>query len=361
MITVAQRDALDLVSSEAYRTLFDQAGATPFQLPIWLENFVTTLCPHRGATPFFIAIEDAGELIGTVPLIRRRKSGLTLLETCDLGVSDYAAPVLSPTARTAFADDPSLQTAFKKSLPAHDVLRIRPVRADHSPLWGSLLTSSPIPLGFSAHAVDLAPPFEDWRAAHLDRSFASQARRKKKRWFKQADVRLERLSDPGAIRDAIKRLAHQRAGRFEGDPIQQPAVADFYASVAQEGANPSVALAETWTMTSDGAPVGIVFGLTHRGRFHYLLIGMDYETFGRHSPGLQFYEGLIEDWMNRGGTSFDFTIGDEPFKRNYGCKPTPIVGYLQAGSWKGQAALALLKSRLMGTTGEKQDTEDKRA
>jgi len=349
MLVFEQQDAASVLGSAAYGALFERAGVSPFQHAIWLQHFYNLLSPHRGADPVWISISQNGALVGAVPLILRRKSGLKLLESTDLGVSDYAAPVLSDACLTALQADPNAPARFSSALPRHDVLRVRPVRSGDADMWSALLKVAPQPLGFGAHAVDLSPPFEDWRAAKLDRSFASQARRKGKRWRKQANVALQRLTQRGEIEAAIARLAGLRSGRFEGDPIQEAPVARFYASVAADG---ETDFAETWEVTSDGQSVGILFGLTHQGRFHYLLIGVDYDGFGRHSPGLQMYEGVIEDWMSRGGSSFDFTIGDEPFKKSYGCVETPMVGFLRSGSLKGRLAALVLGKRLLGTTGE---------
>ena len=119
--------------------------------------------------------------------------------------------------------------------------------------------------------------------------------------------------------------------------------------MAQEGAGNG--LAETWLLTSDGSIAGILFGLTHSGRFYYLLIGADYDNHGRHSPGLQMYDWIIEDWMERGGTSFDFTIGDEPFKMQFGTTASPMSRFLRAGSLKGKLAMTFAGNKLRRSNG----------
>lgn len=331
-------------SQDAYRALLAQSCASAFQQPLWLENFYRHLPKNRHAVPLIVTIRDNDGLAGVVPLIRRRKSGLRLVEATDLGVTDYAAPILSQ--RLMACDPTDLRKSFRRAIGGHDILRIRPVRDEHVAAWNQLIDCAASALDFSAHAVELTEPFEDWRATHLDRKVASQMTRKGKRWRKQHDVALERLVDEKAIRLAIANLAKLRAGRFEGDPIQEPFVEAFYADVAAQGAGEGVA--ETWIITSDNEPAGILFGLTDRGRFLYLLIGADYDGFGRHSPGLQMYDGIMEDWLSRGGSVFDLTIGDEPFKRQFGAQPTSMWMFLKAGSPVGRIALSLARNRLAG-------------
>lgn len=363
MTLFAQENGFDFASKE-YANLFAGSNASAFQSPLWLTNFYNLLAPHRQAEKLVVSMRDGdGGLIGLVPMIRRRKSGLALVESTDLGVSDYAAPVLSDAAREVLRGDPQAQANFARAIGSYDIIRVQPSLPENTDEWQDLLGCAAEPTGFGAHAVALAPPFDKWRKQNLDKKLSGMVARKGKRWKKQHKVVLERLQDAASIELAIKNLARLRQGRFDGDPIQESAVANFYGRVASIGVTgckatacePAVAAtrcqAETWVLTSDGSVAGILFGLTFKGAFHYLLIGADYDAHGRHSPGLQMYDWIIEDWMDRGGTSFDFTIGDEPFKQQFGTTARPMSRFLHAGSLKGRVALAAFSNKLRRTNG----------
>ncbi|MGI9355130.1 MAG: GNAT family N-acetyltransferase [Rhizobiaceae bacterium] len=343
MLRIETHDRFDF-SGDAYRALFDRSNATAFQHPIWLDAFYQRLPNQRGAEPLIVTLHENDRLVGLLSLIRRRKCGLALVEAHDLGVSDYAAPVLDTGARSVLESNRDLRAGIRRAIGRCDLFRIRPIRDEHIADWKLLLGGEPVALDFSAHAVALASPMDEWRKAHVDRKLSSQYLRKAKRWRKQHDVELKRLGNPNAINDAVRKLADLREGRFEGDPIQSDFVCDFYADVAVRGA--ASGFAETWLMSSDGETAAIVFGLTHAGSFLYVLIGADYDDFGRHSPGLQMYDGIIEDWMGRGGTSFDFTIGDESFKMQFGTEATEMSALLIPQGLAGRLAARLLARRL---------------
>ena len=326
--------------ADDYAELFADSSASAFAHPIWLQAFFGRLAPARGASPVIIAVRDGdGRLQAVLPLIRRSKSGVTLLESHDLGVSDYAAPVV----RSGFLPDAGLRGRIAASLPAHDILRIRPVREEVVQIWTALLDVAPRRLDFSAHAAELPASLEDWRAAALDVSFARYLDKKKKRFFKSAGAALRLLVDDAEIRRAIASIQTGRAGRFEGDLIQDDRVRDFYAEVAVEGARNG--FARTYALSFDGGDIGHVFGVTHNGRFHYLLIACDYENHGRHSPGLILYDGMIADWIAADGKVFDFTIGDEPFKSDFGTRPTAMFELRRLPTWRGRLAQAAFEAR----------------
>ncbi|QDZ02943.1 GNAT family N-acetyltransferase [Nitratireductor mangrovi] len=337
---VALEASFDFRTSE-YARLFDQSDATAFQHPIWLDALYRQLAPRRGAEKVVVTGRDreTGELLFLLPLLRRRKSGVILLEATDLGVSDYAAPVCD----RRFRAEAGLAPDVRAVLPAFDTLRIRPVRGEHVAAWQFFLGGDAVRQDFSAHAVMLSPDFGAWRENALAPSFRKMLDRKKKRFLKQDGASVRLLRDDGELRDAIAAIARLRAGRFEGDLIQSGYVADFYARIAAEGS--AAGLSRTYAIALGGEPIGFAFGLTHAGNFNYLLIGCDYDAHGRHSPGLILYDSMIEDWIASGGKIFDFTIGDEAFKKEFGTAETAIYEISDCATWRGRLARAGLAAR----------------
>lgn len=220
---------------------------------------------------------------------------------------------------------------------------MQPVRQEHVWLWEMFLNASSEGLGFSAHGVGLPPKGRDWRSELLSDGFAKSLSRKCRKFIKEPTARLERILPGEAASDAIRQLARFRSGRFEGDLIQQAFVEEFYAEIADKGAQDG--LAQIFKAELDGEAIGYCFGLFHRSRFHYLLIGCDYERFGRYSPGLLLYEHMISDCVAQGGEVFDFTIGDEPFKQDFGTQPMPMFTLRHAASWRGMLALAAMRAK----------------
>jgi CelD/BcsL family acetyltransferase involved in cellulose biosynthesis len=135
--------------------------------------------------------------------------------------------------------------------------------------------------------------------------------------------------------------------------IQNEHVRDFYAEIAVNGA--ASGFARTYVLEAESEALGYVFGLYWRGRYHYLLIGCDYERHGRHSPGLILYDTIMEDIISEGGRVFDFTIGDEHFKMDFGTRPTPIFALHDEPTWRGKLMrLGLEARRQFASLGQRQ-------
>lgn len=339
MLRLVCEATFDFEAAE-YRDLFEASEADVFRHPLWLSGLYRRLAPHRGATPVVLTVREAdGRLLAVLPLTLRSKGGVRLLEAAHLGVSDYAAPVIREEARPRLR---AMSAAIESVLPAHDVLRIEPVRPERLADWALFFAAVPHALPFSAHAAEPTAPYAAWRDSHLTASFRRTLDRRRKRFAKEGKVTLTRLQAEQA-RDAISLLRRLREGRFAGDPIQDPAVEDFYGEIAERGV--ADGFVHLYRLAQDGVAVGTVFAPTHRGRLYYLLIGCDYAGFGRHSPGLVMFDMMMEDWTRAGGTVFDFTIGDEPFKADFGTRATPMHAIVEPRSLRGRLGLLALEGR----------------
>lgn len=340
-LAVETMTAFDFRSHE-YAALFAACGVHAFQHPIWLDAFYRHLAPRRGAQMHVLTARGKtdGALHLVVPLILRRVRGMRLLEMADLGVSDYNAPVASPTFWSELGRVPELSAQLLAALPNCDLFRIRPVRADDCAIFERLFNCQAVPLDFSAHAVRLETPYDDWRKTHISGSLRTMIDRKRRKLQREWDASLTELQAADDIRAAHRAMAALRRGRFERDVLQDDFALDFYCDVAVGGA--ASGFASTWRMGTGDTDIGYVFGLTHAGRFYYLLIGCDYDRFGPFSPGLQLYDSIMRDWSERGGEIFDFTIGDEAFKMKFGTSATPIYAFHIARSPIGHAVGAAL-------------------
>lgn len=343
LIDVASENTFDFSSNE-YRDLFENSDATAFQSPEWLSAFYQELVPERGAEKLIITgrASENGALVFVLPLIRRKIKGVILIESSDLGVSDYSAPIVHNDQLNDPVADDLLSKAISVAIGKYDLLRIKPIREEARQLWGLFFKTPSHALDFSAHASTIKAPYDTWRKDAFGKSHTKYLDRKSRRFNKEYDVKLTIVSDD-EIQDAISYVQQYRKGRFEGDPIQQDFVLRFYTRVAKNLGSNSVA--RTYQLTADEERVGVVFGLMKDGRYHYLLIGCDYDNYGKHSPGLLMYDLIMADWLEEGGDVFDFTIGDEPFKAKYGAQSTKMYAILQPGSFIGKVASFVIKLR----------------
>ena len=313
--------------SHEYRNLFDGSSATAFQHPVWMTAFYDVLLKDQSVEPLVVVgrSESTGVLEFLIPFVRQAVGETILVEYAFAGVTDYACPVIAPD----FSFGGSFGDQLLSVLGEHDLLRVEPVRNGDAVFWRQLLGVQREELTYGHHALCPGTPFKAWRDRNLGTARARQLERK-----------LRRLSDSGSVdfkpvpaERVVETLALARKfreGRFGDDPLQTENGFRFYAHVAIVGAR--TGFARTYELKCAGETVAICFGLIDGDQFLYLLLACNYDAFARYSPGLLVLDLAISDWASSGGRVFDFTIGDEAFKSDFGCTRLPMVRFCRSNT-----------------------------
>ncbi|MGW6175016.1 GNAT family N-acetyltransferase [Arthrobacter sp. NPDC055138] len=349
--TVQREDDFDFLTSE-YDDLYAQSDATPFQHGVWLDRLYNMLVPARKAEKVVVtARRDGGELVLVLPFVRRRLGPFRLVEYADLGVADYAAPVLDSTA--GLDADPSVARRIREALGRFDLLRIERV-ADSPDAFTALLTGATSARHlYDTHLMTLASSVAEWRDG-LDAGFVRHLDRKHKRLRPKGEKRLLEITDVTAVEDLMRRMQEFRAARFAErrgvDLVQDADCFEFYCAVVRDsvktGAPGTLSVLEV-----GGEPVAIAFDLIAPDRDLFLLVGYDMQRLRNYSLGLLIVEELAKDAIGRGQQFFDLTVGDESYKADFGARPRPLYEVRVIATLRGRAFVlgrtAYLRGRRM--------------
>ena len=312
MIDLSVASSFDFGSAE-YRELLAASNATAFQHPDWLGPFYRMLVPAHGVEPHIVVGRDAGALQLVLPLTRCATS----VDYAFLDVTDYACPVMRPGALEAVAALPAkLRAALGGA-----TLTISPVHQEHVANWRMLLGVEPRQLPFSAHSLPVAGSSPGGTPRHFSARRRNDLGRKASRL---GPLELE-IVHGNAIAQLFVEAQAFRRGRFENDPLQLDHGLEFYSEVATRG--DLSGLSRTFRLSHDGRTVAMLFGLIDGSHFRYIILACDYARYADYSPGLLIFDRAIASWADAGGEVFDFTIGDEPYKRELGCTPTPMFAF----------------------------------
>jgi CelD/BcsL family acetyltransferase involved in cellulose biosynthesis len=339
-----------------WRRLEAEGAATPFQALGWLEPWYDHVAPAFRATPLFVVARDrrtAAPLM-LLPLCRRHDGHHDVIEFADLGVSDYNAPLLGAAQRRPGAQA-DIWAAIRAALPRADLLRMdklpETVAGNANPL---IATRNMHRIGMSAWGVALPRDRAAFDETCLAPTFLKELRRKNRRIEGRGPVSYVVPQDVAQALDMFATLADLRAARFaelgRHNVLGIPACRAFYEQVIERSwAGGLVYMA---ALDVGAERVAVLFGLRSGGTFHLLMSTFRGDKWKSSSPGNVLIDRAITAMIGEGVNYFDFTIGDEAYKRDFGATETPLyggslhlslTGFIEA--LKGQVAGAV-KSRL---------------
>jgi len=283
-------------------------------------------------------------LAAVLPLLRVRRGPMRAIEFADLRVSDYLAPVSTVKTFADLLQDENACETLRQLIRPFDLLRIPKLLDARMPIESLLGAPRRMPMDTNAYATVLTAPFEQWQVNALGRSYQKELAKKWRQIQKKGELSFSICDDRASTLEAMEVMKKFRGPRFEahgdGDLLQRPEYFNFYSDVALRGAGSFVRL---YTMKMGDDVIATALGLSHRDSLLVVMTAFDVEGHKSQSIGALTFERVARDCIERGDRVLDFTVGDEPYKVQFGAQATPVSSVTQAGSAAGSVALFALK------------------
>ena len=332
----------------SWRDLEETGTGTAFQRYDFVAPLYAAFLAHRRAEPVIVVVRDgaSGAVLMILPLCRYRHGVISVIGFADIRVADYCAPI---QARGFDPDEATWRELWRKierALPRCDLVRLsklpETVGGRANPC---LRLGLSVPFVVRAHGVAIAHPWRKLCVGSIPKRYRDNIRSAEKALGKLGEVTFEH-HDGGPDGDAaFEMLRKMRADRFSrlgrDDAMADPIWATFYHDLARSGtARP---FARLIVLRCGERPVACGLGLVHDRSFLLLIPSFDMETFGRYSPGKLLIFRAMEALAAEGFDYFDLTIGDEPYKHQFGTDdrglhevvlPQSLIGHLAGLVWR---------------------------
>lgn len=311
--------------------------ATPFQHPSW---FAAWYAAFSDASPLIAIVTDrvTERQIAMVPLIRRVRHGVRIVEFADLNVTDYNTPILSAGAalEAGQARDlcQALVAALRELPGGADLIRLRkmPGRLERGinplALLGRAGSSS-----LNGNIIETGEDFEAYRASirrvRMPRYWRAFSRNPGAafRVIESVDEALKILD----VMDAQQEERMQSLGlKFV---LNDPVHGNFYRDLVRRGLKQGYVVVSA--LTCDEAVVATVFGVRQGKYFAALRVSSAGPRWSHCSPGKLVVERTMAALHEQGVRRFDLSVGNHAFKRRFGATQIPLTDASIALGWRG--------------------------
>ncbi|MCT8991246.1 GNAT family N-acetyltransferase [Chelativorans sp. SCAU2101] len=331
-----------------WRRLEAEGYCTPFQTYDWASCWYETAVAHGLAEPVIAVFSrEGGDPAWILPLCLYRKKGLRVISFADLGVTDYAAPVIARDAPRGRREIEGMIRALLGALPSCDLVHFQKLPAEIEGVSNPLLVRRHWRFPANCYGIRLSGPWQEQAEKIMQRRLRSTIRKQKRRIAGKGTVSISEVDRPEALRPALDTLMSMRRTRFEaiGRADMPAAWHEFYYRLAT---CPKRTLGvSVTTLEVAGEPVATCFGLKRRGAYLAILPSFamgEWETF---RPGMLLFDAMLERHAEEtaGEGYFDFTIGDEPYKKRFGGDCLPLYEWMVPRSAIGAAAFLAWRAK----------------
>jgi CelD/BcsL family acetyltransferase involved in cellulose biosynthesis len=350
-IRISVYDDLAAVERD-WRAFEPHADGTVFQSFDWLATWQRHIGAREGVQPAIVVGRNAtGAILFLLPLAVRAAGLARELNWLGSGLCDYNGPLLAETfsARIDRAHFLTLWQEITRSLQAQARLRfdvialdkmLELVGAQQNPMryLGGTLNPS------GAYLTHLSGDWDTFYTAKRSSATRRRDRTKRKKLSEFGEITFVRPANESEILNSLDTLMAQKARSFArmgvGNLFARPGYTEFYRALATDPATRHVLHVSRLDVGAIAAAVNL--GLIYRERYYHLLASYSDCDLSRFGPGAAHLHDLLHYAIDRGCRIFDFTIGDERYKRDWCDTELTLYDYITSVTWRG-ALMAMPK------------------
>jgi CelD/BcsL family acetyltransferase involved in cellulose biosynthesis len=317
-------------------------ATTPFQDFRWLGAWYGAFAEVE---PVIAVFTDARTLeqAALLPLVRRARRGLRIVEFADLDLTDYNAPLLGPAApRDALGAQAMWQdllAALKGTQGGADLIRLRKLPRD--------LDGRPNPLALlegtgrsavNGNLVTTGEDFDAWRHS-LGRNARKGFLKSWRMFSREPKAQFRTITDPDEAMRVMAAMEVQQGARMQAlglsYSLNDEAYAAFYRDIVTT-TNLVTGYAVLTALTVGDEVVATLLGIRNGARYVMVRFSNAGEKWANCSPGLLVIERTMEALHADGVRSFDFGTGNYAYKRKFGVTQLPLLNITRSLSWRGK-------------------------
>lgn len=346
-LTLEVHHRLD-AAEPVWRRLERDARLFAFQGFGWQQAWLRHFQARERVSPCIVTVHHGGRPIMLLPLGVQDRFGLRSLVFLGGGVTDYHAPILAPGWEAALGEGgfAALWRRILDALPPVDLIAFERMPAQVEGLANPFVGLPNATASGQAYAIRLPESLDAYRRT-LRSGFVADTRRKRRRLSELGSLRhlvATSSEEAEATLDAmIERKTRRFAETQAPNCFAHPEYRAFYAALCH--ADLGEARTHASRLMVGDETVAAHWGLTHRGRFYYLMIGWSGGEWARYSVGRVMIEELADSAIAEGHAVLDLTVGDEAYKNDWANEHLTLFRVEEARSVKGRAWLAVLAAR----------------
>ena len=355
----------DVASLEMEWTAFERsAECTVFQTFGWLARWQQHIGSLGGARPAIVlGRSEHGTLLFILPLAIETRGPIRRLTWFGSELCDYNAPLIARDFWAHMGDVGDFTELWGKVL---NLLRSDPrLRFDLVDLQkmaetvgnedNPFLALATLPNASSAHVATLGRNWDDFYKQKRSSETRKKERKQLRRLAEIGEVRFLDVKNTAEIERTLETLMQQKAKTFARMGVENLFARDGYRAFWRDVGTALHAVTHVSRLEVGATIAATSLGLTFRDCYYLVLSSYHDGEVMRFGPGRAHLHELLRHAIGCEFEHFDFTIGDEPYKRDWADIEVRLYDHLQAVTLRGGVVAATMLAfrrakRLIKTT-----------
>jgi len=332
-----------------WRAFQEHADCTVFQSFEWLSAWQRNVGARIGARPLIVAgREPSGQLAFLFPLMIEPGRLARRLRWLGSDLCDYNAPMLAPDYSDRHAA--GFHSHWREILDRlrgrsdwnYDLIDLEKMPETVGPQANPFLRLGPSLHPRGAYLTTLTG---DWDSYYTGKRSSATRRRDRTKRNRLGDLGEVKFVNPGSMAElngTLDTLMVQKARALAEmgavNIFALPGYPEFFRELAT--APQTRELVHVSRLDVGSIPAAINLGVVFRGCYYHILASYEDGETARFGPGVAHLHDLLRYAIDRKCQIFDFTIGDERYKRDWYDIEKALYDYVAIASLRGGIAAA---------------------
>jgi CelD/BcsL family acetyltransferase involved in cellulose biosynthesis len=341
---------------QEWKAFEQHADRTVFQSFDWLAAWQRVIGAREGAVPAIVLGRDGdGEVLFILQFAIERHRLARRLTWLGWRLCDYNAPLLAQNFSDRMSAERFLRvwrdvTALLRSDPRFhfDLVDLQKmpesVGAQRNPFLDlAAFGFQVLPHPSGAYVATLGRDWEGFYATKRSSQTRKKERKQLKHLAEHGEVRFVEVSEHDDITATLATLIDQKSRAFARmgveDFFARPGYRDFFVAIATDPEMRELIHVSRLDVGTTTAATNV--GLKFRGCYYLILSSYDDGDLSRFGPGRAHLHELLRYAIDNGLQQFDFTVGDEPYKRDWSDTELRLYDHVAAVTLRGSLATAM--------------------
>jgi len=317
----------DLASIERdWRAFERHADCTAFQTFDWLSAWQRHIGSRNDVRPAIVVGRQGGEILFILPLATQPFRVARELTWLGSELCDYNAPLLAPGFSASLGAErfkatwlAILRRIRQEPRLGFDLVRLFKMPATVGTQANPMLVLGGVPNPSGAYATALGENWDAFYTAKRSASTRGRDRTKRKRLAEFGEIKMVTPENANGTLETLAVLMDQKTRAFArmgvANLFTRPGHAEFYRDIATDPALRHFVHVSRLDVGPQIAAANI--GLTFRDTYYHLQASYTDGELARFGPGAAHLHALMGYAIEHGMKVYDFTIGDETYKRDW--------------------------------------------
>ena len=320
-----------------------------FQSYDWFENWMNNFrIDNKKYSLCVVTVSIQSKILCILPFEIEKKVNLKILKWAGGKHSDYMAPILSEDFNLNKYDFINLWRKITKLIPDIDLIYLSKQPQCINTVKNPFVSFLKNYKDSNTYNISLPKTWKEYTTQILKKNFHIQNLRKKKLLKKLGIVRFKIVTNENEKNKYIEELIKQKNARLSSQGIKDIFKLEdlnFYKNFERKKL--SKIKTHLSALSLNNELIAIHWGIIYNRRFYYLLLSMKEDNLKKYSPGRLLISLLVRWSIAKKMQIFDFTLGDEGYKKSWANRTSALHNYIQLSSLRGLILYILIKIKLI--------------